>query len=156
MKVSSFPIASVDVSFYNCRLLKGQLIQGSQQGADESFQLFKGTPTLPQLMAFPMPNGCEINILTQIGVRYNVFGIFLLNDNGSITDALKESCMRDSHAINLEISKQWLQGKGKWPITWVTFLSVLKEMDMKALAFDIMSSLLGLSLRGKSSPQGRH
>ena len=104
-----------------------------------------------------MLDGSKINILTRIGVRYNVFGPFLLNDNdGSVTDTLKESCMRESHAINQEISKLWLQGKGKWPITWVTFLSVLKEMDMKALAFDIMSSLLGLSLRGKSSPQGRH
>ena len=153
MKVSSFPIASVDVSFYNCRLLKGQLIQGSPQGADVSFQPFKDTPTLPQLMDFPMVNGRKINILTKIGVHYNVFGPFLLNDDdGSVTDALKESCMRDSHAINQEISKQWLQGKGKWPVTWATFLSVLKKMDMKDLAFKIESSLRGQSLRGKSSP----
>ncbi|CAI8056701.1 hypothetical protein GBAR_LOCUS30894 [Geodia barretti] len=112
----------------------------------------RDTPTLPQLMAFPMLDGSKINILTRIGVRYNVFGPFLLNDDdGSVTDALKESCMRDSHAINLEISKLWLQGKGKLPITWATFVSVLKEMDMKGLALDIESSL-----RGKSSPQGRH
>ena len=120
-------------------------------------QPLRDTPTLQQLMAFPMLDGSKINILSKIGVHYDVFGIFLLNDNdGSVTDALQKECMRDSHEINQEISKQWLQGKGKWPITWVTFLSVLKEMDMKALAFDIMSSLLGLSLRGKSSPQGRH
>ena len=152
MKVSLCPLASVDVCFYNCRLLKGQLVQGSQQGADVSFQPFKGTPTLPQLIAFPTLDGSEINILTQIGVHYDVFGIFLLNDNdGSVTDALKETCMRESHKINLEISKKWLQGKGQLPITWATFLSVLKKMDMKDLAFKIESSL-----RGKSSPQGRH
>ena len=103
-------------------------------------------------MAFPMLDGSKINILTQIGVHYNVFGPFLLNDDdGSVTDALQKECMRESHAINLEISKKWLQGKGKWPITWATFLRVLKKMDMKALAFHIESSL-----RGKSSPQGRH
>ena len=108
-------------------------------------------------MDFPKLDGSKINILTSIGVHYNVFGPFLLNDNdGSKTDALKESCMRESHAINQEISKQWLQGKGKWPVTWATFLSVLKKMDMKTLAFDIESSLRGQSLRGKSSPQGRH
>ena len=99
-----------------------------------------------------MLDGSKINILTQIGVHYDVFGIFLLNDNdGSVTDALKETCMRESHKINLEISKKWLQGKGQLPITWATFLSVLKKMDMKDLAFKIESSL-----RGKSSPQGRH
>ena len=120
-------------------------------------QPLRDTPTLPQLMAFPMVNGSAINILTRIGVHYNVFGPFLLNDNdGSVTDALKESCMRDSHAINQEISKLWLQGKGKLPVTWATFLSVLKKMDMKALAFDIESSLRCQSLRGRSSPQGRH
>ncbi|CAI8031733.1 hypothetical protein GBAR_LOCUS17993 [Geodia barretti] len=108
-------------------------------------------------MDFPMLDGSKINILTRIGVHYNVFGPFLLNDNdGSVTDALKETWMRDSHAINQEISKQWLQGKGKWPVTWATFLSVLKNMDMKALAFDIESSLRSLSLWGKSSPQGRY
>ena len=99
-----------------------------------------------------MLDGGEIDVLSRIGVHYNVFGPFLLNDNdGSVTDALTETCMRKSHPINLEISKQWLQGKGKRPVTWATFLSVLKKMDMKALAFDIESSL-----RGKSSPQGRH
>ena len=103
-------------------------------------------------MAFPMLDGSKINILTQIGVHYDVFGIFLLNDNdGSVTDALKETCMRDSDEINLEISRKWLQGEGKLPITWVTFLRVLKNIDMKPLAFDIEASL-----RGKSSPQGRH
>ena len=115
------------------------------------------TPTLQQLMALPMLSGSKMNILTRIGVHYNVFGPFLLNDNdGSVTDALKETCMRDSHAINQEISKQWLQGKGKWPVTWATFLSVLKKMDMKTLAFDIESSLWCLFLPGKLSPQGQH
>ena len=119
-------------------------------------QPLRDTPTLQQLMAFPMLNG-KINILTRISVRYNVFGIFLLNDDdGSVTGALKEKCMRDSNEINLEISKKWLQGEGKWPVTWATFLRVLKKIDMKSLAFDIGSSLRGQSLRGKSSPQGRH
>ena len=115
-------------------------------------QPFGDTPTLQKIMAFPMLNGSKINILKKIGVRYNAFGIFLLNDNdGSVTDALKETCMRDSDEINLEISRKWLQGEGKLPITWVTFLRVLKNIDMKPLAFDIEASL-----RGKSSPQGRH
>ena len=115
-------------------------------------QPFGDTPTLQKIMAFPMLNGSKINILKKIGVRYNAFGIFLLNDNdGSVMDALKEKYMRDSHAINQEISEKWLQGEGKLPITWVTFLRVLKNIDMKPLAFDIESSL-----RGKSSPQGRH
>ncbi|CAI8025378.1 hypothetical protein GBAR_LOCUS14664, partial [Geodia barretti] len=68
------------------KLLKGQLIQGSQQYADP----LRDTPTLQQLMAFPMLNGSEINILIKIGGRYNAFGVFLLNDNdGSVMDALK-------------------------------------------------------------------
>jgi GTPase SAR1 family protein len=130
------------------KLLKGQLIQGSQQSADP----LRETPTLPQLIAFPKLNGSEINVLKKIGARYNVFGIFLLNDDdGSVTDALQKKYMRDSDAINLEISKKWLQGEGKLPMTWVTFLRVLKNIDMKPLAFDIEASL-----RGKSSPQGRH
>ena len=115
-------------------------------------QPFGDTPTLQKIMAFPMLNGSKINILKKIGVRYNAFGIFLLNDNdGSVTDALQKTCMRDSDEINLKISRKWLQGEGKLPITWVTFLRVLKNIDMKPLAFDIEASL-----RGKSSPQGRH
>ena len=103
-------------------------------------------------MAFPKLNGSEINVLKKIGARYNVFGIFLLNDDdGSVTDALQKKYMRDSDAINLEISKKWLQGEGKLPMTWATFLRVLKNIDMKPLAFDIEAYL-----RGKSSPQGRH
>ena len=104
-----------------------------------------------------MLDGSKINILKKIDARYNVFGIFLLNDDdGSVTDALKELRMRDSHELNLEISKKWLQGEGKWPVTWATFLRVLKKIDMKHLAFDIEASLRGQSLRGKSSPKGRH
>ena len=98
-------------------------------------------PTLPQIIDFKTRSG-SINILEEIGTHYSVLGPLLLqDDNGAVTDAIKEQYKLDASRINQEIMKRWLQGKGMKPVDWSTFVSVLNKISLSTLANRIKESL---------------
>ena len=98
-------------------------------------------PTLPELIDFKTQCG-SINILEEIGTRYNALGPLLLqDDNGAVTDAIKAEYKLDAVLINQEIMKRWLQGKGMKPVDWSTFVSVLNKISLSTLADRIKESL---------------
>ena len=78
----------------------------------------------------------------EIGTNYEKFGTLLLEDKkGNKVKNIKVSEHGDPVDITVEILKQWLQGKGRKPVTWQTLVKGLQDTDLNVLADDIESSL---------------
>ena len=98
-------------------------------------------PTLPQLLKCRCKGG-SVNITTEIGAKYQTFGILLLNDKtGAKVTAIARKHSNDGEQINIEVLQEWLQGKGTKPVTWQTLIEVLKDAGLSELAKDIEVSL---------------
>ena len=90
-------------------------------------------PTLDTLRHFPAING-HIDIATEIGTNYDKFGTLLLEDkNGNKVNNIKVSERGDPVEITVEILKQWLNGKGRKPVTWQTLVKCLRDTDLNTL-----------------------
>ena len=97
-------------------------------------------PTLPELIRFKTRSG-SINILEKIGTHYKQLGILLLEDTtGAITKAIIKHS-HDATEISLQILEQWIQGKGKKPVEWSTFIEVLNDIGLCELANEIKHTL---------------
>lgn len=100
-------------------------------------------PSMFQLLSFPISGGRDVNIPEQIGTRYKLFGILLLQDS---TGALVDSIAHKNHNIpldtNLDILQKWSRGnKGMKPISWRTLVDCLKKTGLTTLAGDIEQAL---------------
>ena len=92
-------------------------------------------PELPLFTCLHTRSGDVINIIQRIGAKYQVLGIQLLDDKtGSITEAIIASRPISPAIIVLSM---WLQGSGRQPVTWATFITVLKEVGLIELGKDI-------------------
>ena len=98
-------------------------------------------PTLPQLIDFKTSTG-SMNITECIGTSYSKLGPLLLRDNdGAVTQAIREQYHLDAAKINQEILQRWLQGKGRQPVQWFTLIDVLKKIQLSPLAKEIEDNL---------------
>lgn len=96
-----------------------------------------GSPTLPELLKFTCA-GKTINIVKEIGNKYKYFGTFLLEDNyGQKVTSMESQHHSDSSKINTLILEEWLNGRGKQPVTWATLVEVLRDTELFNLANDI-------------------
>ena len=94
-------------------------------------------PTLIKCVKF---RGREkiINIPREIGVKYKKFGLFLLEDDtGANIDSIAHKHINDAEKINMEVLQQWINGKGKHPVTWTTLIQVLRDIELSVLAGEI-------------------
>ena len=67
-----------------------------------------------------------MDLAIEIGTDYEKFGTLLLEDEkGNKVKNIKVSEHGDPVDITVEILKQWLQGKGKEPVTWQTLVKCL-------------------------------
>ena len=99
-------------------------------------------PTLPLLQHFTTPSGDAISITQRIAGNSHILGIRLLNDTyGSITANIKAQYRHDQCQMIEEIFRKWLEGTGRTPQTWATLVTVLREMQMAALAHNIEQSM---------------
>ena len=95
-------------------------------------------PTLP-LLTFMSTEEEGLKIIERIGTNYRTLGIVLLNDkDGHKTDSI----IIDSHPSSATVKTQgviakWLNSGGREPVTWATFIAVLKEISLSELAGDI-------------------
>ena len=95
-------------------------------------------PTLPELMKFTFTDGTVVNILVEIAVKFSQFGTFLLDDRtGSRVKIMECKHHYDAEQINMEILREWLAGRGKQPVTWTTFVEVLRDIELSTLAGEI-------------------
>ena len=97
-----------------------------------------GSPTLPELLKFTCADKKSINIAKEIGNKYKYFGTFLLEDKyGQKVTSMESQHHSDSSIINLHILEEWLNGRGKQPVTWATLVEVLHDAKLFILANDI-------------------
>ena len=65
-----------------------------------------------------------------------------MNDQtGAKITAIEQKRLNNAEQINIDILKEWLQGKGMKPVTWQTLVDVLKDIGLSELAKDIEASL---------------
>ena len=97
-------------------------------------------PTLPELLNFPGQEK-RINIPQEIGTQYKTFGTILLeDDSGARVDNIVHEYRERAECINTEILQEWLNGRGKLPVTWETLVEVLHDIELSVLAGDISTS----------------
>lgn len=96
-------------------------------------------PTLFKLLKFPLKKPSfdgknHMDILERIGTKYWKFGVLLLEDvTGSKITSIVSQMSGDPESINHEIVRRWLNGEGKCPITWKTFMEVLEDIQMSSI-----------------------
>ena len=80
----------------------------------------------------------RINIAQEIGTKYMEFGILLLEDTtGGRLHNMKQQCRENAEKISLEILYEWINGKGKQPVSWGTLTEVLHDIRLFTLASEI-------------------
>ena len=91
------------------------------------------------------------NIAERIGIKYNVVGIALLNDeSGEIVPAIKLEHKDNAEQISLDILSRWVQRKGIADRTWRGLLDVLSQ-HCPGLAQDIKDTLTSDGVSRKMS-----
>ena len=74
----------------------------------------------------------------EVGIKYVKFGAFLLNDStGAGVKNIEHKNLNDAERINTEILQQWLNERGKQPVTWAALVEVLRDIELSALAGEI-------------------
>ena len=96
---------------------------------------------MPELIRFRTGTK-RVNILTEIGCKYEDFGILLLqDDSGANIEAIVKKHRGNDRDINREIVREWLEGRGAKPVSWRTLVDILNDIGMKMLATDITNTL---------------
>ena len=80
-----------------------------------------------------------IDIAEEIAPEYKLFGTHLLKDRVGSKVRIIEMKHGDPVDITVEILEQWLQGRGRMPITWQTLF--LQDTDLNVLASNMERSL---------------
>ena len=104
-------------------------------------------PTLLLLLSLSCAKK-RVNIPVEVGTKYIEFGTFLLQDkSGAKVKNLEHKYQRDAERINTEILREWLNGEGKQPVTWATFIEVLRDIELSSLAKDIIAVLYSAAVQ---------
>ena len=99
-------------------------------------------PTLLELLCFDSKTRECVNIIDEVGAKYQMFGILLLEDKtGAHVRSLVTKHSKDCESINLEVVQEWLQGRGAKPVSWRTLTRILKAVKLTVLAQDITDTL---------------
>ena len=73
-----------------------------------------------------------------------MFGVLLLeDDDGSIVSGIAAS-NQSPNEITLAIVRHWIQGNGRQPISWDTFIDTVRKAGLVTLADDIREGLRNL------------
>jgi len=85
----------------------------------------------------------RINVPQEVSTKYTLFGILLLEDtNGNRVRNMEHKHRGDVEQINMEILQEWVNGRGKQPVSWATLTAVLRDVGLSVLARDIDDSEL--------------
>ena len=73
--------------------------------------------------------------MAEIQNDYESLGIQLLNDSYGLRVKSIETAQRgDPFRITVVILRQWLQGKGRLPVTWQTLVECLRDANLHVVA----------------------
>ena len=82
------------------------------------------------------------DVVVEIQSDYLKFGIQLLKDDtGNTVKGIETVKRGDPGDITVEILRQWLQGKGRQPVTWQTLVDCLQDTNLHVTADYIQSEL---------------
>ena len=96
-------------------------------------------PRLPELLRFPLSDGKKVNLAVEIGSKSSVFGTMILEDDrGKKVESIGSHF--DVVEKNQNIFTKWLEGAGKKPLTWATFIDALKDSELPKLAEQIQGT----------------
>ena len=96
-----------------------------------------GQPTLIELVRF-RGRDRRINIPQEISTKYSQFGILLLEDtNRARVRNMEHKYRGDAEQINMEILEEWVNGRGRQPVSWEILTEVLRDVELSQLASDI-------------------
>ena len=112
----------------------------SPTGCVSSCKSADGHPSLYVLRRFPAKDSF-IDIAERIATDYKRFGTHLLKDSDGSKVRIIEMKHQDPVDITVEILEQWLQGRGRMPITWQTLVQCLRDTELNVLADNIESTL---------------
>lgn len=70
-----------------------------------------------------------------VGDEISQFGTLILNDiSGSVVKRIEEDYDKSEYRRLREICRQWLEGKGRQPVTWKMLIKVLNQIRLSELA----------------------
>ena len=82
------------------------------------------------------------DIVAEIQNDYEILGIQLLEDSNGLRVKSIETAQRgDPLRITVVILQQWLQGQGRLPVTWQTFVECLQSAKLNNVAGYIEDTL---------------
>ena len=88
-----------------------------------------------------MKNGYK-DLVAEIKNDYQIFGTLLLKDDiGNILAGIEKAKQGNPEDITVEVMHQWLQEKGRMPVTWETLAKCLHEAKLNAVAGYIENAL---------------
>ena len=94
-------------------------------------------PSLIELVRF-RGGKRRINIPQEISTKYLQFGILLLEDTkGARVRNIEHKHRGDAEQINMEILEEWVNGRGRQPVSWEILTEVLRDVKLGQLAGDI-------------------
>ena len=112
-------------------------------GMSRLMQHHSDKPTLQLLLRFPKKSGSVIEIIEYIGDKHHELGVRLLDDASGDTVCKIESQYgpEKTRFVTEAILRRWLLGAGRKPQSWTTLTTVLREIELNALAEEIEDNL---------------
>ena len=116
-------------------------------------------PTLRQLMILKSHSKRDLKIIDKIALDWKNFGKKLYVPAETLK-CIEMTCRYKGGFENFvmeccsEVMKVWLMGLGRLPVTWATFIEVLKESEYSELAKNVEEVVLSLRDDGKVWDEG--
>lgn len=98
----------------------------------------------------------RMGIIQKIGAKCKSLGALLLNDDNGSKVALIEGSVSDMETITKNIISKWLEGSGVGPVTWATFVSEIKAVELNELARDIEGMAMNVARQPSTAENGKY
>ncbi len=106
--------------------------QSQSKGETAADFRFDSTPLLEQIRSFPMLDGNPMDLAEQMP-DYSGFSICILQDKGNHLEMIKRSSGSQIQDILNQVFRDWLNGKGKKPVSWKTLIQCLQSSGYNEL-----------------------
>jgi len=93
-------------------------------------------PTLPQLMFLECPDGTIIRIIDRTSPNWNSLGLGL-EFEGHVLQTINQNAFHQANRACQSLLQDWLEGKGKNPVTWETLIKALGKANFPQLVQEL-------------------
>ena len=102
-------------------------------------------PVMSQFYFFKFASGSSVNIVQYVASECKKLGHLLELPDALVTNTMSNNAPGSLEDKCSDVINEWLKGQGKLPVTWRTFLHVLKHMNLLELVDDLLKELSKLS-----------